>query len=158
MTNPQVIYVPIQKVTPLIPGVLLQHFPNGQIKSKATTYGGFLHGAYTEWHPNGQIYMKVNYVNGLMCGPCETYHPNGQVERKLYFNAAGELEGPYAIYYPDGTSHTHTFFHAGQFHGSYRTFYPDGSLEVSILYEHGKAVGKKVLIENGVAEVYDASF
>ncbi len=158
VTKPlQAVQVPLvyYKQTPLAPTVYNHYWPNGQLSIRTGMLGKIYHGDYSEWNEDGTLYMTANYWHGVRVGACQTYHPNGSVSAAMTFNSLGKLEGLYNIYYEDGSLKTRCYFHNGKFHGPYNTYYPDGSPEVIVKYEHGNPVGKMILIENGVAEVYD---
>lgn len=141
--------------SPHAPSVYTHYWPNGQLSIRAGVLGKIYHGEYHEWNEDGSLYMKANYWHGIRVGPCETYHPNGAVNATMTFNQYGKLEGLYNIYYDNGALKTKCYFHNGKFHGPYNTYYPDGSPEVIVKYDNGNPVGKMILIENGIAEVYD---
>ncbi len=58
-------------------GAMLEHHPNGSLRSRSLIANGVLHGLSEGWHTNGQLQVRESFQGSVSHGLRTKWHPNG---------------------------------------------------------------------------------
>ncbi len=97
-------------------GVMLEHYPDGTLKSRSELVEGVLHGVSEGWHPNKVLQVREHFV-------------------------AGVSHGARSRWYADGARRSEAEIIEGQIHGVFRRWHENGKLAEEIEMKHGRADG-----------------
>src|SRR5262245_35007252 len=69
----------------------------------ATALDGTKHGEARQWRGDGVLYMRAHYAKNVLDGPFALFHPNGEIAREGNY-VAGELDGLVTSFASDATT------------------------------------------------------
>ena len=107
---------------------------DGSVKREEEYYNGVEEGSYTEYDTTGNIISQGAYFDGLREGEW-SYNVGDYGEKGNY--KAGEKDGRWEAFYPDGTIRYEGSFILGNPDGIHRFYYPDGVLKEENYYNMG---------------------
>lgn len=108
------------------------YFTNGQLKFSENYKLGKMEGLKTTYDRNGELNFICNYVNDTINGLYEVYE-NNKLERK-YFYSNGQQNGPYKIYYPDGTLSVEGILSSGNVNFKKNNYWQNGNVSSTVTY------------------------
>ena len=145
-------------------GLVVDHYDNGQVRSRVHYDNGVEHGDFAVFYRDGGRWERGTYVAGALEGTHEKWWTNGRLALREHY-VQGKLDGPYVRNYADGThwelagyragerigpykkwwkngalAHDATYVE-GKLHGPYRQYYDTGAIWAVARYEHGKPLG-----------------
>jgi hypothetical protein len=100
----------------------------------------------------GQLAQKGTYAAGELDGPYELYYGNGQLQLKSTY-VAGKRHGPFEDYYENGQLYSKSHLVDGKRDGPYERYAENGQLESTGTYNMGRQCGE--WIEDGETVTYD---
>jgi antitoxin component YwqK of YwqJK toxin-antitoxin module len=144
-------------------GTMTGTWSNGTPRSEASWRGGLRHGLLRDWYANGAEKVKIvfesgkviswqewysdqtlkaetQYENGRVHGTKREWYPNGTLRLEANYDA-GRREGPFNIFYRDGSDSLRCHYESGELSGSRRSWYANGNLQFEAEYDLGKSVG-----------------
>lgn len=143
------------------------HYENGQLSRLITRDQSSGNYSYKEWYPDGsdklqderindstRIYKKW-HSNGKLAeegigyekrvfepeGTIHTYHYNGELKTEYTYNASGQRDGPYTIYYITGQKWEEGNYKNDLRDGQLKKWYTNGQLAEDHLVRNGKIEG-----------------
>ncbi|HEU4471470.1 MAG TPA: tetratricopeptide repeat protein [Flavisolibacter sp.] len=133
----------------------------GHAVTRATYYDGDLSGQRHIYFPNGKIDIIETYRNGWLLGVIQhdttgrqvssfklengkgayrTTYPNGNKRAEgNYVNS--DLQGPFTLYFFDGSIETKKSYDRGYLHGEFTDYFYGGKVNYQGSYAHGKRTG-----------------
>jgi antitoxin component YwqK of YwqJK toxin-antitoxin module len=121
-------------------GVLVENFPNGQVKSKTEYRQGKKHGAEWMWYEDGKLYWERSYENGEKHGAHRGWWPNGR-QKFLYRFENGTYEGEVLEWYDNGQLFRRLHYVKGEEAGEQKAWRENGKLYVNYVMKNGKRYG-----------------
>jgi hypothetical protein len=130
----------------------------GLLKERWTYRNGRPNGRVIQYYPNGSIYRELFYVDGKLSGPANEYREVSLYRgrgrrlpprrrdafekgplRATWHYVGGEREGPYRLFYEDGSVREEGAYRGGRLHGVVRKYARTG--EVISEKNHGIRAG-----------------
>ncbi len=122
-------------------GWLINHYHNGQLKSKVGYYNGIREDTSYGYHINGDLMYKRPYHEGKKHGKHIGWHEGGQKEYELYFYM-GASEGTHYSWYKNGALQKEKHYQHGKQVGSQKTWYENGKIFTNyVVKENGRKYG-----------------
>lgn len=123
-------------------GLMVERYPDGTLKSRASISRGVLDGLTEGWHTNGQLQVREYFHRGLSDGTRVKWYANGAVESEAQI-AAGKLEGTFRRWRPDGSLAEKVQLRDNLPDGISMAYYPSGFLKRRVQLEAGKVVAEE---------------
>lgn len=118
-------------------GTMVEHYPDGAIKSRSQIAGGQLQGLSEGWHTNGLLQVTETFQAGVSHGMRTKWHENG---RKLSETPIvhGQIHGTFRRWDDQGLLSEEVEMNYGQPDGLSLKFYPSGFIEAEAIMRAGK--------------------
>lgn len=120
-------------------GWMIEHYPDGSIKSRSQVVAGVLEGLSEGWHPNGQLQIREQFVGGIAEGIVTKWHPNG-VMLSEGRAVEGRFEGTFRRWHENGVPAEEVTMLRGDPEGLSRAWFPSGHLKAEVRIESGAIV------------------
>lgn len=109
---------------------------------------------YKTFYDNGQLKsLGTKNKQGVIEGRVTYYRKDGTLDGKITFNAKGEPEGPFELYFRNGQLQTKSSYSGKGFyenHGPYEDYFSNGQLNSKGTYKNGKQIGNWInYFDNG---------
>lgn len=119
-----------------------------KLKEISRYQNGKLHGE-RKVYDNGVLYAIENYNMDLFEGPYKVFYPDGTLKlESSYVN--NEMTGLLKSYYPDGKIKEEVTMGQNEENGPFREYHPDGKLKAEGSYKNGPN-------EHGELKLYDST-
>jgi antitoxin component YwqK of YwqJK toxin-antitoxin module len=126
----------------LFTGILVEHSPDGVLRSRSAVVDGLLHGLSEGWHTNAQLQVTEHFRGGVSHGERIKYYPDGS-RQSVGTVVDGKLEGTFRRWHPNGQLAETAELRAGIPHGPAQSFYPSGYLKTQATLEAGKVTATR---------------
>lgn len=123
-------------------GTMVEHYPDGAIKSRSQVAGGQLHGLSEGWHTNGLLQVTEAFQAGVSHGMRTKWHENG---RKLSEAPLvhGQIHGTFRRWDDQGLLAEEVEMSYGQPDGLSLAFYPSGFIKAEAMMRAGKVLEQR---------------
>ena len=123
-------------------GVMLEHYANGVLQSRAVLSNGLLEGRYESWHTNGQLAVQEYYCTNCSNGLRTKWYPDG---KKLSESTIvrGKLQGTFRRWYENGKLAEEIPMRDGKIEGVGRSWYESGFQKTRLTLHDGQIVDSK---------------
>jgi len=108
-------------------GPVFGRYTNGTLRYFGTTRHGKTHGAWTNWNGNGTVSIEANFEDGELVGAFRRFDAHGVLQSEGNHDRAGQMDGPWKGYWPNGRIRTQWTMAHGQQHGPVATWYESGA-------------------------------
>lgn len=123
-------------------GVMLEHYPGGQIQSRSLVLDGVLDGPSRGYYTNGQMQVEEHFKAGVSDGIRTKWYPNGaKLSEATIVN--GKLAGTFRRWHENGSLAEIVEMKDGQPEGPSTSFHPDGSVKARATVQNGKIIEQK---------------
>ena len=123
-------------------GLMLEHYPDGTLRSRSAITNGFLHGLSEGWHTNAQLQVSEHFKHGISHGLRTKWYPDGAKQSEASI-ADGQLHGLFRKWHENGTLAEQVQFVGGQPDGDSFAYFPSGCLKARVLMKAGKLIEQK---------------
>lgn len=123
-------------------GLMLEHYPGGQLKSRAAVSNGLLEGLSAGWYSNGVQQIEEHFRTGVSHGARVKWYEDGS-RLSTVTVSNGQLEGTFQRWHTNGVLAEQVELHQGQPDGWSRAFYPSGSLKAEARMQQGRVIERK---------------
>ena len=137
-------------------GLMIEHAPDGSLRSRSSISNGLLHGISEGWHSNGQLQVTEHFKTGVSHGLRTKWHPNG-VKLSEGEIVDGKFHGAFRRWYDTGSFAEQVEFAGGQPHGLSLAYYPSGFLKARIKMKEGKVLEKNSWPDGATKDPFVAS-
>jgi antitoxin component YwqK of YwqJK toxin-antitoxin module len=120
-------------------GLMVEHYPDGALRSRSAVINGLLHGPSQGWHTNGQLQVTEHFKEGVSHGLRTKWHPNG-VKHSEASIVDGKLQGPFRKWHDNGTLAEQVEFAAGQPDGLALAYFQSGFTKTRVRLKDGKVI------------------
>lgn len=120
-------------------GFVVEHYPDGTLKSRSAVRNGRLDGPSEGWFTNGTLQVREHFRDGTAHGPRTRWFPNGTRASEATLSN-GQITGIFRRWNDDATLAEEIHMLDGQPHGVARSFFPSGSIKTEALMEHGRMI------------------
>jgi hypothetical protein len=112
-------------------GHIVEHHPDGTLKSRLSVQLGILEGLAERWHTNGTLEMSETFHEGKVHGLRTKWYPSGA---KLSESTLvdGKMEGVFFAWHENGQPAEKIAMKNDKPSGEARAWYPSGFLEAAI--------------------------
>ncbi len=123
----------------LFTGQMLEHYPDGVLKSRSAVSNGLLHGLSEGWFTNQVQQVAEHFVNGVSHGERLRWDEQG---RKLAAAQIvhGKIEGVFRRWHTNGVLSEEVTMKNGEAEGLSRAWYPSRCLQAEITMAQGKVL------------------
>ncbi len=125
-------------VTPFS-GLMLEHYPDGVLRSRSAVTNGLLHGLSEGWYTNKQIQVSENFKEGVSHGLRTKWYPGGAKQSEAQI-VNGKLNGTFRKWHENGTLSEQAELSANQPEGVSLAWFPSGSLKARVAMKHGQPI------------------
>ena len=100
---------------------------DGTLRYAGTARRGKTHGAWTSWSAAGKVSVEAHYEDGELVGPFRRFGANGILQIEGSHDRAGEMDGIWNGYWPNGRLRTQWSMSHGEQQGPVTTWYESGA-------------------------------
>ena len=118
-------------------GTMVEHYPDGAIKSRSQVAGGQLHGLSEGWHTNGLLQVTETFQAGVSHGTRTKWHENGRKLSEAPI-AHGQIHGTFRRWTEQGLLSEEVGMSHGQPDGLSVAFYPSGFIKAEAMVHAGE--------------------
>ncbi|MDX1951029.1 MAG: toxin-antitoxin system YwqK family antitoxin [Verrucomicrobiota bacterium] len=123
-------------------GVMIEKFPDGQLKSRSSVSNGVLWGLSEGWHTNGQLQVRETFLDGKSEGLRSKWDFNG-VKISEATIVGGKLNGLFRRWHTNGILADEVVMTNDQPNGLARAWYPSGAPKAEIQLANGDILHQK---------------
>ncbi len=123
-------------------GFMVEHYPDGVLKSRSAVSDGVLHGVSEGWYPNGGRQVREHFVLGVSHGLREKWHANGRLWSRATIEE-GKLNGEFKRWDEAGNLAETLLMKSGEPDGDAVAFHPSGFLKVVARFERGRMMDQR---------------
>jgi len=123
-------------------GVVVEHYPNRVLKSRAQVFDGKLDGLSEGWHTNGILQVEEHFQKGVSNGRRVKWHANGAKASECEV-IDGKLNGVFRRWNEDATLAEEIEMRDGEPHGISSAYYPSGFVKTRARLEKGAVIEQK---------------
>jgi antitoxin component YwqK of YwqJK toxin-antitoxin module len=128
--------------TNVFTGLMVEHYPNGKLRSRSAVSNGLLQGSSLGWFTNGQLQVSEHFLAGVSHGVRTKWYPDGTKQSEATI-AAGRLDGPFLRWHTNGTLSERALFKADRPEGESLSFFPSGFLQARVVMTNGQPAEQK---------------
>jgi len=129
--------------TNIFTGLMLEHYADGDLRSRSAVTTGLLHGLSEGWHTNGQLQVTEQFKEGVSHGLRTKWYADGTKLSEATI-ADGKLHGPFRRWHPNGELAEEVQLKDGQPDGLAKAYFPSGSMRSRTTMQTGKVVEQKL--------------
>ena len=123
-------------------GIMIEHSPDGLLRSRSAVTNGLLHGTSEGWHTNGQLQVTEHFKEGVSHGLRTKWHADG-TKLSTAMIAVGQLHGSFRRWHENGVPSEEVEFQQGQPDGLAKAYFPSSFLKSKTTLQSGKIVEQK---------------
>ena len=120
-------------------GVMVEHYPSGNLKSKSALFLGILHGVSDGWHTNGVLQIREHFHEGISHGVRTKWFASGARESEATIQN-GAIVGTFRRWHENGVLAESINLTNGGPEGISFAFYPSGYARAMARHENGALV------------------
>jgi antitoxin component YwqK of YwqJK toxin-antitoxin module len=133
-------------------GWLVEHYPDGSLKSRSMVRDGKLNGISQGWYPDGSLQIEEHFIQGVANGLVTRWHANSRTLSEATARD-GRLHGVYRRWHTNGQLAEEITYTEGKPHRLSRAWFPNGKLKAEVQLGHGKVLHQQFWPETTVAEL-----
>lgn len=118
-------------------GLMLEHYPNGLLKSRSVISNGVLHGLSEGWFTNQTLQVSEHFVNGISHGERLRWDAEGRKVAAAQI-VHGKIEGVFRRWHENGVVAEEVTMTNGEPEGLSRAWYSSGFLKAEVRLVHGQ--------------------
>lgn len=118
-------------------GYMVEHYPDGVLRSRSTLTNGLLNGISMGWFTNGQMQVVEQFKDGVSHGLRTKWYAGGARQSETPI-VEGKLHGTFRRWHENGTLSEQVKFLGDQPHGVSRSWFPSGHLKARVVMKDGK--------------------
>lgn len=134
------LYLPDQ--TNAFSGWMVEHYPDGVLKSRSAVRDGQLEGPSEGWYTNGVLQVREHFVQGVSHGSRTKWHANGNKASEANITQ-GQVVGIFRRWRDDGSLAEEISMDRDKPHGISRSYYPSGAIQTEARLDQGQLVDQK---------------
>jgi len=123
-------------------GRMVEHYPDGALRSRSAVTNGLLHGLSEGWHTNGLLQVTEHFKEGVSHGLRTKWHLNG-VKQSEASIVDGQLQGLFRKWHDNGTLAEQIELVNNQPEGVALAYFPSGSIKTRAVMQNGRPVEQK---------------
>jgi antitoxin component YwqK of YwqJK toxin-antitoxin module len=123
-------------------GFLIEHHPDGTLKSRSPISKGKLDGPSEAWHTNGVLQVREHFVAGVSDGLREKFYDTGARLSEAQI-AHGQINGLFRRWNEQGELVEEIHMTNGQPDGEAWAFYPSGFVKARAQMQSGKLIARQ---------------
>ena len=123
----------------LFNGLMLEYYPDGNLRSRSAIASGLLHGLSQGWYTNAQLQVTEHFKEGVSHGLRTKWYPSGAKQSEAQI-VDGKLQGPFRKWHENGTPSEQLEFAANQPEGISLSWFPSGCLKARVAMKDGKPI------------------
>lgn len=120
-------------------GFILEHFPNGTLRSRSAVSNGLLQGLSEGWYTNAQLQISEHFKDGVSHGLRTKWYASGKKQSEAAI-VDGKLHGTFRKWHENEALSEQAEFVQDRPEGLSMSYYPSGYLKARVLMREGKAV------------------
>lgn len=120
-------------------GIMVEHYPDGILRSRSTVTNGLLQGLSEGWFTNAQIQVSEHFKEGVSHGLRTKWYLSGAKQSEAQI-VDGELNGPFRKWHENGILSEQLEFAANQPEGISFAWFPSGSLKARVAMKRGQPI------------------
>lgn len=109
-------------------GLMLERYPDGTPRSRATFKDGLMDGVCEGWHTNGALQIREHFRAGVSDGLRVKWHPDGSKQSEAPI-VGGKIHGVFRAWHENGQPAEELSVVNGEPKGEARGWYPSGYLK-----------------------------
>lgn len=129
----------VKEGTNLFTGLLLEHHPDGTLRSRSMVVNGLLHGLSEGWYTNGQAQVSEQFQEGVSHGLRTKWYPDGARQSEAAI-VDGKLHGTFRRWHENGTLSEQVEFVGGQPQGVSVSYFPSGCLKARVELKNARPI------------------
>lgn len=120
-------------------GFMVDHYPDGLLKSRSALVEGRVHGISEGWHPNGVLEVREHFVDGVSHGERSRWFQSGARQSTVEI-VEGKLHGLFQRWHESGALAERVEMRDGKPDGASTAYFPSGYLRAYVEMEEGRIV------------------
>jgi len=120
-------------------GFMLEHYPDGAMRSRSAVSNGILQGLSQGWFTNGQLQVTENCKEGVSDGLRTKWYASGAKQSEAGI-VSGKSQGMFRKWHENGALSEQVEFVADQPQGVSLAYYPSGYFKARVIMKDGKPV------------------
>ncbi len=118
-------------------GLMVEHYPDGSLRSRSSVSNGRLHGLSQGWYTNGQMQVSEGFKDGVSHGLRTKWYADGSKQSEASI-VEGKLSGAYRKWHTNGVLSEQAEFIADRPEGTSTAWFPSGYLKARVTLRDGK--------------------
>jgi len=132
-------------------GFLVEHYPNGALRSRSVISNGVLNGVSEGWYTNEVLQVSEWFANGTSHGTRTQWDEQGRrVSEARIVN--GKIEGVFRRWHDNGKISEEVNMMHGEAEGLSRAWYPSGFLKAKVTLVQGKVSNRHTFADGELEE------
>ena len=123
-------------------GLMLEHYPDGGLKSRSAVSNGVLQGVSEGWFTNQVRQIEEHFTNGVAHGERTRWNEQGQKVAAATV-VEGRIEGTFRRWHGNGVLSEEMSMKRGVVDGLARSWYPSGFLQAEVWMAGGAAKAQR---------------
>lgn len=123
-------------------GWMLEHYPDGALKSRSSISNGVLNGLSEGWFTGGTLQVSEHFRDGVSHGERRRWDEQGRPVSVAQIDS-GRLVGRFQRWHENGVLAEEMTMKAGAADGPARTWFPSGFLKSEVIMLEGKIQSQK---------------
>lgn len=132
----------LEKGGTVFTGLMLEHYPDGVLKSRSAISNGLLHGLSEGWFTNRVLQVSEQFANGTSHGERHRWDELGRPVSAARIDH-GEIAGIFRRWHTNGVVAEEITMRDGQADGPACSWYPSGFLSAEMTMRNGKVVSRQ---------------
>ena len=128
--------------TTFFSGVMVEHYPNGMLRSRSVFSNGLVHGLSEGWYTNAQLQVAEFFREGVSHGLRTKWYPSGAKQSEAQV-ADGKLNGRFQKWHENGVLSEQVNFADGQPEGPSLAYFPSGNLKARVTMKDNKPTAQE---------------
>lgn len=120
-------------------GLVVEHYPDGVLRSRSAVNNGHLHGLSEGFYTNAVRQVTEYFKDGVSDGLRTKWYANGAKQSEANI-VDGKLHGAFRKWHENGTLSEQVEFKAGEPEGVSLAYFPSGYLKARVVLKDGKPI------------------
>ena len=118
-------------------GLIVEHYPDGGLRSRSAVSNGLLHGLSEGWFTNQVLQVSEHFEGGVSHGERLRWDEQGRQMASAQI-VHGRIEGVFRRWHANGVLSEEMTMKNGEAEGLSRAWYPSGCLQAEVTMAQGK--------------------
>jgi antitoxin component YwqK of YwqJK toxin-antitoxin module len=123
----------------LFSGVMVEHYPDGTLRSRSAVMNGLLNGWSEGWYTNAQNQISEHFKDGISHGLRTKWYASGAKQSEAGI-VGGKLHGTFRKWHENGALSEQVELIEGEPEGISLAWFPSGCLKARVVLKDGKPV------------------